>query len=182
MRANSRKLLETYIGEKGPDLIFICHSRGGLVARAVAAKLLLGNRRWRKRIKGILTFGTPHDGAELAKSSVGQEAVAYWLLQSGTSWAAALPYFLGYLGHLKAQGRDGEIEGNRDLSPVSNGYSNFLSELTKIRAQDRMVDDPHLRSWRRRMSRNAAGQSFLAYQESPGLGVQTPAQRPYGQR
>jgi hypothetical protein len=80
-------------------------------------------------VRGILTFGTPHDGAELAESSVGLEALAYLMLGSSTSLWNALPNWLTYLGHLERQGRLGHIDGVRDLAPVGNGYSTFLSEL-----------------------------------------------------
>jgi pimeloyl-ACP methyl ester carboxylesterase len=118
----------------GPDIIFISHSRGGLVARATAARLLQ-SKVWRKRIKGILSFGTPHDGAELAESSVFQQIVAYLMLGASTSWRSALPYYLAYLGHLERQGRAGHIDGIRDLAPVGNGYSTFLSDLMDAEAK-----------------------------------------------
>src|SRR5262249_45357497 len=61
------KLIETHLGPSGLPIVFVCHSRGGLVARAAAVELLEPNPGWADRLKGAVTFGTPHEGAELAE-------------------------------------------------------------------------------------------------------------------
>jgi hypothetical protein len=46
---------------------FVCHSRGGLVARSAAEKIYRKGPKWRQHLRGCLTFGTPHQGAALAE-------------------------------------------------------------------------------------------------------------------
>ncbi|MFT7775441.1 esterase/lipase family protein [Roseateles sp.] len=48
----------------GP-LTLLGHSMGGLVARSAIA--LAGRRRWRKQLHGLVTLGTPHQGAPLER-------------------------------------------------------------------------------------------------------------------
>ena len=48
-------------------LAFVCHSRGGLLARFAAATLFERDlQRWEPIIRGCVTFGTPHLGTGLA--------------------------------------------------------------------------------------------------------------------
>jgi len=50
-----------------PKVAFVCHSRGGLLARYAAAILYERDAtRWRTQIGGCVTFGTPHLGSGLA--------------------------------------------------------------------------------------------------------------------
>jgi pimeloyl-ACP methyl ester carboxylesterase len=50
-----------------PKLAFVCHSRGGLLARYAAAILYEREvARWSKQLGGCVTFGTPHLGSGLA--------------------------------------------------------------------------------------------------------------------
>lgn len=50
-----------------PRLAFVCHSRGGLLARYAAATLFQRDlQRWETIIRGCVTFGTPHLGTGLA--------------------------------------------------------------------------------------------------------------------
>ena len=46
--------------EKKRDLVFACHSLGGLIGRALVARPEI-----RERAKGLFTFGTPHGGAHV---------------------------------------------------------------------------------------------------------------------
>jgi len=49
-------------------LTFVCHSRGGLLARKVATDLYRTNfKRWKRQLAGAVTFGTPHLGTPLAE-------------------------------------------------------------------------------------------------------------------
>lgn len=64
--AEIRRLWDPY-QTAPPKLAFLCHSRGGLLARHVAATLLREDQaRWGEIIKGCVTFGTPHTGTGLA--------------------------------------------------------------------------------------------------------------------
>jgi pimeloyl-ACP methyl ester carboxylesterase len=76
-------LMEGPLGASGLPVVFVCHSRGGLVARAAAVKLLKSNPRWVDRLKGAVTFGTPHEGAELAE--LGDELLGKVLLLKSIS-------------------------------------------------------------------------------------------------
>jgi hypothetical protein len=49
-------------------LAFVCHSRGGLLARRAAASLYQsGPGRWKQQLAACVTFGTPHEGTPLAE-------------------------------------------------------------------------------------------------------------------
>src|SRR5258708_4776981 len=64
------RLLECLAGNtRGPKphLAFVCHSRGGLVARSAAVKLFQKDAAWQKKVRGCVTFGTQHEGAMLAE-------------------------------------------------------------------------------------------------------------------
>jgi pimeloyl-ACP methyl ester carboxylesterase len=62
------ELFSTVVGLHGPHVAFICHSRGGLVARAAAVELCEANSKWRDKLKACVTFGTPHRGSQLAET------------------------------------------------------------------------------------------------------------------
>jgi pimeloyl-ACP methyl ester carboxylesterase len=72
-------LIEDTLGGSSLPVAFVCHSRGGLVARRTAVELMeIDKARWQPRLRGLITFGTPHDGAELAES--GDELIGKLLL------------------------------------------------------------------------------------------------------
>ncbi len=82
-----------------PKILFVCHSRGGLVARATAAILLeIESRReaWGKALLGLITFGTPHDGASIAEHPL-RDLATYFLLLQSTRKVASLTDVLAYL-------------------------------------------------------------------------------------
>ena len=72
---NARTLAKAIAGLlDGRDIpvALVCHSRGGLVARRAAEYLYEDDRRhdtnrWKGLLRICVTFGTPHDGAELAE-------------------------------------------------------------------------------------------------------------------
>jgi hypothetical protein len=71
--ANANALLDDleylFQGGSATPLAFVCHSRGGLVARKVAASLYeAGPARWKHQLAGCITFGTPHRGTPLAEN------------------------------------------------------------------------------------------------------------------
>jgi hypothetical protein len=61
------RVIETQLGSSACKLVFICHSRGGLVARATALKLYERAEEWADRLCCCITFGTPHAGVALAE-------------------------------------------------------------------------------------------------------------------
>ncbi|MEO6281563.1 alpha/beta hydrolase [Roseateles sp.] len=59
--AELAKLLESIPG----PITLLGHSMGGLVARSAIAQA--GRSRWRKQLQGLVTLGTPHQGAPLER-------------------------------------------------------------------------------------------------------------------
>ena len=99
-------LLERTFLPRPPRLIFVCHSRGGLVARAAIVKLLALEDRgsiWRSCLAGLVTFGTPHDGASIAEQPL-RNLATYLLVARSTGQAASLSKVLAYLGARTAEG------------------------------------------------------------------------------
>jgi hypothetical protein len=100
-------------------VVFVCHSRGGLVAREVLNILL--NRKegdWTGRIKLCVTFGTPHSGAALAQHPL-TLAATYLSVMTKTRSAISLARVLS--AYQKSHG----FEGIGDLDPASAFLSNL---------------------------------------------------------
>jgi pimeloyl-ACP methyl ester carboxylesterase len=93
--------LVALIDERLPDrpVLLICHSRGGLVGRRVAATLL---RRKRAPMISVVTLGTPHLGTEAANA---------WWLGSGL-------YVIGNLYYYEAEAAGHDP----DPGSVARGY------------------------------------------------------------
>lgn len=111
-------------------LAFVAHSRGGLLARTVAAGLYDADpHRWKTQIGGCVTFGTPHYGTPLAEYpskllGIGVTAIG---AQAGGFASAS-----DVLALVRAYG--GNIPGISDLqSPKALGigekHYNFIAEL-----------------------------------------------------
>lgn len=100
-------------------IVFVCHSRGGLLARK-AVQFLHGRQAadWNDRVKLCVTFGTPHEGADLAEHPL-KGVAAYLIAVSGTGTPTSLARVLAVYGRRK------EFEGIEDLRPDSE----FLREL-----------------------------------------------------
>ena len=65
-------------------LAFVCHSRGGLLARTVAANLYdAGPARWKSQLAGCITFGTPHEGTPLAERPSGLLGIGVTSIRAG---------------------------------------------------------------------------------------------------
>jgi pimeloyl-ACP methyl ester carboxylesterase len=123
------ELIENLLGPTGLPLLFVCHSRGGLVARATAVKLINGNQRWAERLRGAVTFGTPHLGAELAERGdefLGKLLLLKTIRQTGESVAL--------IDALSAVRKQKAIEGVTDLRPTSN-RGEFLYQLREDEAK-----------------------------------------------
>jgi pimeloyl-ACP methyl ester carboxylesterase len=50
------------------EIVFVCHSMGGLVARSACAVAQAENLPWLPHLKKIIFLGTPHDGARLERA------------------------------------------------------------------------------------------------------------------
>lgn len=57
--------LAALLDEVPGPLTLLGHSMGGLVARSAVAQA--GRRRWRRRLRALVTLGTPHQGAPLER-------------------------------------------------------------------------------------------------------------------
>jgi len=133
IRLNAEQLseaIEQQLGASDLPISFVCHSRGGLVARRTVVELLeIDRARWQPRLRGCVTFGTPHEGAELAES--GDEMIGKLLLMKTVASQAGLVPLIDALYAVK--GRK-SLEGITDLRPRSNGGT-FLRRLKRAEAR-----------------------------------------------
>ena len=136
-----RRLWEPY-RSASPRLAFVCHSRGGLLARHVAATLLREDYgRWSAIIKGCVTFGTPHIGTGLADAP--DDLLALLIATGawrGTGTLAALSDVLWIAK------RNRTLEGVEDLRTMQGArneagrapFQRELLELERLRVGGRM--------------------------------------------
>ncbi len=119
------KKMSELLGTSSQRVVFVCHSRGGLVARSTAVKLYeKKGENWTKRLGGCVTFGTPHAGAELAASPfelLGTFVAVQALIQTKSflSFGDMLYYVHAYP----------DLKGITDLRPMRD-KKDFLYELT----------------------------------------------------
>ena len=124
------ELIERRLGASMLPMAFVCHSRGGLVARRTAVELLEINRKhWHPRLRGCITFGTPHDGAELAED--GNELIGKLILMRTMAKQAGLIPLIDALFAVKGQKA---LDGITDLCPRSD-KGTFLRELKKTESR-----------------------------------------------
>src|SRR5262245_38830221 len=81
--------------------------------------------RWRPRLRGLVTFGTPHDGAELAEN--GDELIGKLLLLCTVGQRGGLVPLVDALWSVKDHKK---LSGVSDLRPRSGG-GDFLRALRK---------------------------------------------------
>jgi hypothetical protein len=123
------ELIATKLGSSGLPVAFVCHSRGGLVARACAVELAEVSGIWRERLRGCVTFGTPHDGAELAELAdemLGKLLVLGTIARGGR--AVPLVDALWVIHNRK------KLKGITDLRPRRGG-GKFLRRLARSEAR-----------------------------------------------
>lgn len=90
--ATNAKLLASVLGHTVRDaqLLFLAHSRGGLVARYAAAILSEANLQGiANRRLHVVTFGTPHGGTPAVASAAG---LLKLVALSGSAFAGAIPH------------------------------------------------------------------------------------------
>jgi hypothetical protein len=130
--AEIRKLWEPY-QTVPPKLAFVCHSRGGLLARHVAATLLREDQaRWSAIIKGCVTFGTPHTGTGLADAP--DDLVALLIATGAWRETGTLAALSDVMWIAK---RNRTLEGIEDLRTMqgarnSDGRTPFQAELLEL--------------------------------------------------
>jgi hypothetical protein len=123
-------LIEEKLGRSSLPIAFVCHSRGGLVARKTAVELMeIDRERWRPRLRGLVTFGTPHNGAELAEA--GDEFLGKVLLGFTVAKQAGVLPLVDALWSVKDHKK---LAGVTDLRPRSNG-GNFLQDLRRAESR-----------------------------------------------
>ena len=114
--------IESSLGADSPPMVFVCHSRGGLVARKAAVIMQEQGGPWGDKVRLCVTFGTPHRGAALAESTF-QYVAAVASYMNGTGQIMSACRVLDYYGSTK------RFEGIDDLRPVNAPGSDFLGEL-----------------------------------------------------
>jgi hypothetical protein len=125
--------IQRRIGKSGLPLMFVCHSRGGLVARRTAVELLKASHVWRSRLRGCVTFGTPHEGAELAEKC--NELLGKLLLLRTVRPTGAIPLVRA----LQTVRQFRSLPGITDLRPRKNG-GKFLDRL--MEAETNLTGEP----------------------------------------
>lgn len=72
-------------GEGFDEIVLLCHSMGGLVARSAIATAEREGHRWRRLASTLITLGTPHHGSHLERAGHVVD-----VLLDGTRWTAPL--------------------------------------------------------------------------------------------
>lgn len=137
IETNAHELMEDLLNLLGDTvdtpLAFVCHSRGGLLARRVAADLYAASpSRWRRQVACCVTFGTPHQGSPLAE---------HWpkLLAAAVTGMRLLQP-AGFMGARDVlalvRAYNGELPGVENLMPIgakrkNTQYPHFLETLRK---------------------------------------------------
>lgn len=106
-------------------ILFICHSRGGLVARSAVVKLYTQDKEWGKRLVGCITAGTPHNGIGITEDEDIEQFLAPYLAYQtfkNTENIFALGDILWYIEH------NPRLEGVADLRPKEGGGT-FIKAL-----------------------------------------------------
>jgi pimeloyl-ACP methyl ester carboxylesterase len=124
-----RSLVDQVIGLDGPPVLFVAHSRGGLLARSAAVKLYDKSNAWVRKLSGCITFGTPHEGCPLAEApgDLLGKVICIQALRNTGSWLS-LADALAYTHQSRA------FRGIEQLRPI-NGGGDFLRDLLDTEAR-----------------------------------------------
>lgn len=111
---NGRELAEILDRQKNnySHIYCVAHSRGGLVARSAAVHL--AKRRGSAKIERLVTFGTPHEGAELAESPGELLAATAFMKSAVLDWSIA-----GLCDMLSWASEESCFQGISDLRPAT---------------------------------------------------------------
>jgi hypothetical protein len=146
IEANAEELTEELglllQGDQQTPVGFVCHSRGGLLARRVAANLFTSApARWQQQLVCGVTFGTPHKGSPLAER--GQELIAAMLagmrlIQPGGFFGAGDALAL-------VNANQGELPGVEEMAPIGavRKHSGMPHFLEKLREDERFLEGTH---------------------------------------
>lgn len=113
------ELVEKYAKHAENGMFFICHSRGGLIARKYLEKK-------NRLLRGVITLATPHHGTTMAKWAVYASPIASLLSQllkdsNKGNQTSALMRILGFLNS----------KGLRELLPDSEFYAKLKDKKQK---------------------------------------------------
>jgi hypothetical protein len=140
--ANANRLFEWIdkkIGQDGPPIVFVCHSRGGLLARKVAVMMQEQGGQWTDKVKLCVTFGTPHLGAALAANQ-------YRFMGAFASVTSTDQKMLSIYRLLSYYAKEKAFEGIDELRPAevrpTDPQGNFIRQLVE---QERLAGKPDLR-------------------------------------
>lgn len=120
---NLAHILQNRVLPRARRLAFVCHSRGGLVARSAAARLLDWKAFSRDHM-ACVTFGTPHEGTRHAEQPESLVAITVVGLTLKATKSVGLPGLVVQM--LKRSGQ--RLDGVEDMRPVE-GQGEFLRRL-----------------------------------------------------
>jgi pimeloyl-ACP methyl ester carboxylesterase len=166
--ADLARFLREHLDPASTRVAFVCHSRGGLVARWAAARLRQ-NPEWHDRVTDVITFGTPHEGAELAEHKQAADFGAYLLAVNATRTAASLGEVLSYLQEYTTEGIFDLRPGGGATPERQKMFVNRLLEYEDqvgracITAVGGLIDAAALKSWRQRKL-----SAFIAWKTGQG--------------
>ena len=149
-------------------VVFVCHSQGGLLARKTALQLMRmkGPVNWVDHLAGIVTFGTPHEGAAIAEPGFrrGREAAVYLMMLSGTGKVTSIGDVLTLVGERVAEGIEDLKAFNASTHERENTFvAKLLDEESAVAWRDGSNRPPMLvvggtlgatqkDSWRRKLA------------------------------
>ena len=109
----------------GQAVVLVCHSMGGLAARAYLRKY------GASRVAGLITLGTPHAGTVLANTALGENGRQMrpgnaWLagltLFEGARWSCKVVSFYSHDDNIVAPQLSARLEGARNIALVGVGH------------------------------------------------------------
>ena len=122
------RMIDQHAGNSDVRVAFLCHSRGGLVARAAFLKLLRKDPGWAGRVCGAITFGTPHKGAPFAEHPDRHLGVTLM-----TGWSRKeIAAVVDMAAYVESRG---DMEGITDLRPPSAAGNPFIRGLEEAEWQ-----------------------------------------------
>jgi pimeloyl-ACP methyl ester carboxylesterase len=126
--------IEKLLAGNDMPLAFVCHSRGGLVARTASVELRERNNSWVQRLRGCVTFGTPHEGAAFA-----EVAEDFFPTFASLATLNGTRNVLSSIDVLTYYGAGGKFEGIEDLRPLTGAGSTRERFLKKLREREGRV-------------------------------------------
>lgn len=118
-----------------PVIYFVCHSRGGLLARWTSVELYDRSEKYKTTIKQAITFGTPHEGSELAEKP--DDLIALYVAYVFYKAEGFMP---GFTELLQSLGEKSNYKGIEDLKRRDQNRGGFIDKLG-VRERDQAKGD-----------------------------------------